>query len=81
MQRQPFGSRRSVHQRIPRQARHHAPGHGGVASAQLGIRASSGGRSLICPSLYAQAAGGHTRPSATVGSGKQASTQPPCSTT
>ena len=41
MHRQPLEARRSVHQRVPWQARHHAPGHGGVASAQLGIRANS----------------------------------------
>jgi hypothetical protein len=47
MHRQPLEGRRSVHQRVPRQARHHDPGYGGAASAQLGIRASSGGRSFI----------------------------------
>ena len=47
MHRQPLEACRSVHQRVPWQARHHAPGHDGVASAQLGVRASPGGRSLI----------------------------------
>jgi hypothetical protein len=47
MHRQPCGCGRSVHQRIPWHARHHEPGHGGVASAELGIRANPGGRSLI----------------------------------
>jgi hypothetical protein len=46
---QPFELRRSIHQRDLRQAGSapRAPGYGGVASAQLGIRANSGGRSLI----------------------------------
>jgi hypothetical protein len=34
--RQPFGSCRSVHQRMPKQELHHAPGVGGAVSAVLG---------------------------------------------
>ena len=45
--RQLFGACRSVHQRVPWQVRHHAPGRGGVTSAVLGIRANPGGRSLM----------------------------------
>jgi hypothetical protein len=35
-QRQPFGSCRSVHHRVPKQELHHAPGVGGAVSAVLG---------------------------------------------
>jgi hypothetical protein len=49
MHRQPCDSRRSVHQRVPWQARHHAPGGGWVVPDQLGGCASAGGKSLIVP--------------------------------
>ena len=41
--RQPFGWSRSVHQRVPWQARHHAPSGGGRMSVVLGICARLGG--------------------------------------
>jgi hypothetical protein len=62
--RQPLGSWRSVHQRVPWQARHQAPGGGGSTSAVLGVCARLGGRSLTVSATPPAAApkGGAARP-------------------